>query len=253
MANQAEFRFYAELNDFLPKANRKRAFVYQFEGNPAVKDSIEAIGVPHVEVELIVVNGSSVSFSHQIKDNDRVAVYPVFESFDVSPVIKLREQLLRNTKFILDVHLGKLAKYLRMLGFDTLYQNDFDDPEIVDIAKRENRIILTRDIGILKIKSVTHGYWLRSQHPSKQLEEVVKRFHLSNSINLFERCMDCNGKIAEVDKDKILENLKPKTKKYYKQFYQCDNCGKIYWEGSHFVQMKKFAHRFLNENETKTC
>jgi hypothetical protein len=137
----ASFRFYAELNDFLPRAQRHTTFPYHFTGTPAVKDAIEAAGVPHPEVDLILVNGMSVAFDYPLRDGDRVAVYPVFESFDISPIVHLRPQPLRETKFILDVHLGKLAKHLRMLGFDTLYRNDYQDPDIIATALRERRII----------------------------------------------------------------------------------------------------------------
>ena len=147
----ANFRFYEELNDFLPENKRKIEYSYAFYGTPAVKDAIEAEGVPHTEVDLILVNGKSVGFDYLLQHSDRVSVYPVFETLDISPVIRLREKPLRESKFILDVHLGKLTKLLRRLGFDSNYRNDYSDPEIVNISLKEKRIILTRDRGILKI------------------------------------------------------------------------------------------------------
>jgi hypothetical protein len=131
MQNRAVFRFYEELNDFLPNNRKKTAFSYAFEGKPSVKDAIESVGIPHVEVDLILVNGESVDFKYQLRDNDHISVYPVFESLNISEVSKIREKPLRNMAFVLDVHLGKLAKYLRMFGFDTVYRNDYDDPEII--------------------------------------------------------------------------------------------------------------------------
>jgi uncharacterized protein with PIN domain len=239
MPTTIQIRFYEELNDFLPKKKRKVIFQHTYNGMMTIKDVIESLGVPHTEVDLILVNGESVNFNFKTKNNDLVAVYPVFESLDISNVTKLRPEPLRITKFVLDVHLGKLARYLRMLGFDTLYQNNYSDPEIIDISLKEKRIILTRDLGILKNGSVTHGYWLRSQKPKEQLEEVIKRFDLSSNIRPLNRCINCNGSIVIVEKQKIADQLKPKTIRYFDEFFQCTNCRKVYWEGSHYHRMVK--------------
>ncbi len=178
---QVAFRFYEELNDFLPFKYRKKRFEYNIATNTSVKDAIESLGVPHTEIDLILVNSNSVDFSCNLKEGDHVSVYPKFESFDIAELTKIRSEPLRKIKFILDVHLGKLAKYLRLLGFDTLYHNNLDDPEIIEIAKTEKRIILTRDLGILKNNKVTHGYWLRSQDSKEQLKEVIQRFDLKKN------------------------------------------------------------------------
>jgi len=241
MPNRATFRFYEELNDFFAKGKRKATIPVYFRGNPSVKDIIESIGVPHTEVDLILVNSKSVDFSYHLKNGDRVSVYPVFESLDISNVTHLRSKPLRQPKYILDIHLGKLAKLLRMLGFNTCYKNNYNDRQIVSIARDEKRIILTRDIGILKIKEVTHGYWIRSQNPKKQLQEVIDYFDLYSSIKPFHRCMICNGIIKKVKKESIHDNLEEKTKKYYNEFYRCESCGNIYWQGSHYDRMKKFV------------
>jgi hypothetical protein len=187
--NTASFRFYEELNDFLSKDKKKVTFSYQFKGNPGIKDTIEAIGIPHTEVDLIIVNGVSVDFNYRVKNNDQVSVYPVFESIDISPIVRLREKPLRKTCFILDVHLGKLVKTLRLLGFDALYRNDYADEEIMQIALQEHRIILTRDRNLLKRKAITHGYWIRSTSAEKQLDEVIRRFDLYSHIKPFTRCL----------------------------------------------------------------
>jgi len=247
MFNTAEFRFYEELNDFLPPECKKTMFPYHFNGHPAIKDSIEAIGVPHTEVDLILVNGKSVSFEYQLKPGDRISVYPVFESLDISPIVKLRDKPLRDIKFIVDVHLGKLAKLLRMFGFDTLYQNNFLDPEIIIRSVNENRVIITRDIGILKNKSVTHGYWVRSTFPEQQIKEVIKRFDLKSQVLPFHRCINCNGVLLPVDKNEILEKLQPKTIKYYNEFYRCSDCGNIYWQGSHYIKMMEKINNLMQE------
>ena len=248
--NTAHFRFYEELNDFLPREKKKVSFPYHFNGNPSVKDAIEAIGIPHPEVDLIVVNGESVGFDHLIQDGDRVAVYPPFESIDISPIVKLRDKPLRNVAFILDVHLGKLAKILRMLGFDSLYRNDYDDHEIVAISVRDHRIILTCDRGLLKHKVVTHGYCVRSRSPAHQLHEVIRRFDLGELFKPFHRCSVCNGFVHAVDKHTIIDQLESKTVEFYDQFYQCDQCGKIFWEGSHFDSLNRKIEAIINEHSS---
>ena len=153
----AQFRFYEELNDFLAPALRKCEFAYAFTGTPSVKDPIEAIGVPHTEVDLVLVDGESLDFTRRLTGGERVAVYPVFERLDIAPVTRLRARPLRRTRFVLDVHLGKMARYLRLLGFDALYRTDYDDATIIRLSLDEQRIILTRDRGVLKHTAVTHG------------------------------------------------------------------------------------------------
>jgi uncharacterized protein len=240
MVKQATIRFYEELNDFLPLEKKKVAFIYPFDGTPSIKDVIEAIGVPHVEVDLILVNGASVDFNYLLKDKDIVSVYPVFEALDIANVSHLRNGPLREVKFILDVHLGKLAKYLRMLGFDTFYQNDNDDHEIIRISLAEHRVILTRDVGLLKVKSVSHAYFIRSHKPKEQLKEVLRHFDLYHLIDPFNRCIKCNGKLEMVRKEEIIQQLEPLTIKYFNEFFRCTNCQSIFWEGSHYEHMKDF-------------
>jgi len=243
MTKKADFRFYEELNDFLPPERRKTWFAYEFTGKPSVKDAVEAIGVPHAEIDLILVNGESVDFSHHLGDCDRISVYPVFESLDISPVTRLRPHPLREPRFILDVHLGGLARNLRLLGFDTLYENDYDDPDIVAIALRDRRIILTRDVGLLKNGSVTHGYWIRNTNTREQLGEVIGRFDLAGSIRPFSRCLVCNGDIVPVPKDSVAATLEPKTRENFDEFFRCESCGKVYWKGSHYERMRQFVEK----------
>jgi uncharacterized protein with PIN domain/sulfur carrier protein ThiS len=244
----AEFRFYEELNDFLEPARRKRPFPYRFNGTPSVKDAIEAIGVPHTEVELVVVNGESVGWDHHLRDGDRVSVYPVFESIDVSAAVRLRPAPLREVRFVADVHLGKLARLLRMLGFDTVYQRDYSDEDIVGISVAERRIVLTRDRGILKTRAVTHGYWVRSSVPEEQLREVIARFDLASRARPFDRCMMCNGALVRVEKREVLGRLPRKTAMFYEEFFRCEVCGKVYWKGSHYERMKNAMRKVLGDD-----
>jgi len=239
--SRAEFRFYEELNDFLAPALRKRAFVYAFNGTPSVKDAIEAIGVPHTEVDLVLVDGESVDFTRRLAGGERVAVYPVFERLDISPVTRLRARPLRLTRFVLDVHLGKLARYLRLLGFDTRYQNDYDDDAIIGLARGESRVILTRDRGLLKHGAVTHGYWVRATAPRQQLAEIVRVFDLGGSVRPFTRCIRCNGELQRVPKSAVAERLPPRVRAHFEGFVQCPKCAAVYWPGSHYDKMRKMV------------
>ncbi len=248
MANNcATFRFYEELNDFLLQAQRKREIVYPFHDHPGIKDSIEALGVPHSEVDLIIVNGQSVGFDYPLQDGDRVAIYPMFESLDITPLLRLRPQPLRVIRFVVDVNLGKLARMLRWLGFDTLYRNDYQDREIVDISVKQQRIILTRDRRLLYAKAVTHGYWVREVDPERQIKEILTRFDLRRQIIPYARCQECNGLVSAVDKAVVLPRLEPKTIRYYNKFYQCADCGKVYWKGSHYSHMQEKLQRLLED------
>ncbi|NSW94592.1 MAG: Mut7-C ubiquitin/RNAse domain-containing protein [Bacteroidales bacterium] len=243
----ALFRFYEELNDFLPSSKKKVSFSYSFTGNPSVKDAIEAIGVPHVEVDLILANGRSVDFSYKLKDEDQISVYPVFESIDIAGFTRLRKKPLRVTRFITDAHLGRLAKNLRLCGFDTFFDQDLADKKIIEISLSEKRIILTRDKGLLKNREVTHGYWIRSINPDEQIREVIKRFDLKRNLNPFTRCLECNGILKIADEKEIASRLPPKTLQFYDEFRICPGCDRIYWNGSHYERMQKRINILISD------
>lgn len=247
MNNSVTCRFYEELNDFLPAHRRKKDFLHSFNTPSSIKDVIESLGVPHTEVELILVNGESVDFNYLIQHDDRISVYPMFESLDMSNAVKLRTKPLRDIKFVLDCHLGKLAKYLRFAGFDTLYKDRFEDAEIAEIAQKENRIVLTRDRNLLKRKIIDHGHYMREIKIDKQFIEVMHRFDLLDQINLFSRCSLCNGLLIEVDKQAVRQLLEPKTLQYVQEFKQCRDCQHVYWKGSHYEKIKELI------NEWKQC
>ena len=239
-------RFYEELNDFLPKEKKKTRFVHEFIDRTSVKDLVESLGVPHTEIDLILVNGKSVRFDYLINDGHDISVYPVFESFDIRDVQHLRPEPLREPKFIADVHLGKLTKYLRMLGYDVCYNNHLIDTEIVKIAREEKITILTRDLGILKRAEVTHGYFIRSQSAQKQTEEVIERFDLFREIKEFTRCMECNSELAAVPMEEVLEMLPPKVAASQTRFYKCSGCNKVYWRGTHHQHMQSLVKKIKN-------
>ena len=239
-------RFYEELNDFLPKSKQKQPFGVEFKGRQTVKDVIESQGVPHIEVDLVLVHGKPVDFSYQVQHEDKISVYPVFESFNISSVNELRDKPLRKTAFILDVHLGRLKTYLRLFGFDTLYRNDYEDEEIVKISNAEHRIILTRDVGILKRNEVKLGYWIRNIYPRQQIKEVMDRFDLYDRIEPFKRCSECNGMIEEVSRESVFGQLQPGTRKYFNKFFRCTGCEKIYWQGSHYTKLNDLISEILS-------
>jgi uncharacterized protein len=247
--NHAHFRFYAELNDFLPPERRMQNFVHSFDKNPSIKDTIEALGIPHTEVDLILANGESVNFNYLLRNGDRISVYPVFESIDITPILQVRPQPLREIRFVLDVHLGKLAGYLRMFGFDTLYRNDYEDALLAQISHDEKRILLTRDLGLLKRSMVTHGYFLRQTNPKQQLHEILRRFDLLRKAVPFSRCIHCNGAVHSVPKSDIRDQVKADILQYYDKFYRCHSCRKIYWKGSHYPKIQAFIEEVKGERE----
>jgi uncharacterized protein len=238
-------RFYEELNDFLHYSRRKKAFNFILTGKRTIKDIIESLGVPHTEIDLILANQKPVQFDYHPENEDMISVYPVFEAIDISAINLLRPKPLRETKFVLDVHLGTLARYLRLLGFDTLYRNDFDDEEIINLSLDGQRIILTRDLFILKNGKVTHGYFVRETNPKKQILEIVRRFDLKDQFKPFTLCLECNGKIVKVDKSAIENELRENTRKAFQEFYRCMDCRKIYWKGSHYEKMVKMVERIF--------
>jgi hypothetical protein len=243
---QATFRFYAELNDFLPPSRRHRDWQHAFWGNPAVKDTIEALGVPHTEVDLILANGRSVGFEYPLGEGDRISVYPIFEGLDIGSLVRLRPKPLRHPRFVLDTHLGRLAAYLRMFGFDSLYRNDFDDDELVGISRQEERIVLTKDRGLLKRARLTRGYYVRAIEPRQQIVELLRRFDLFSLCVPFSRCMHCNGLLEDVDKREIADQLLPGTRHAYDEFRRCAGCERIYWKGSHYQRMSAFIEEVLS-------
>lgn len=246
-------RFYEELNDFLPKSVRKKDIEYSFPGRRSVKDLIEAIGVPHVEIDLILVNGESVDFSYVVKDGDRISVYPVFETFAIDGVSRLLQSPLRDTKFVLDVHLGKLARRMRLLGLDTDYKKERDDIELADISERENRVLLTRDVQLLKRKNISRGIFVRNTDPDRQIVEILDRFDLWSACNPYERCIECNEKISTFSFEDNLSLLKEKVPEgvlsWCKKFYICSSCEKIYWKGSHYQKLQKIIEDIMSKKE----
>lgn len=238
-----EFRFYEELNDYLPLGQRKRAITREITGTPSVKDAIEALGVPHTEIDLILVDGRSVRFDRRLQGGERVAVYPEFERFDITPLHRLRPRPLRTPRFVADVHLGTLARFLRLLGFDTSYGNGFDDAALAEITSREKRILLTRDVGLLKRKAVVRGQWIRSRDPEQQLEELIEALHLKRAFKPFTRCMTCNGMLSVVARSAVAGRVPPRVYGRFRAFKECRDCARVYWRGTHYLRLERLVKK----------
>jgi len=206
-----------------------------------VKALIEDLGVPHTEIDLILANGESVDFAYRPEAGDRISVYPKFESWDIGPLSRVRPVPLRETRFALDVHLGRLARLLRMFGFDSLYRNLLEDEELVRVARLEKRIVLTRDRGLLKRRSVTHGYLVRSLLPRDQLREIVRRFDLLAVLRLGSRCVVCNVTLERVPKKQVLSRIPPAVARDYAEFSECPSCRRVFWRGTHWQTMTELA------------
>lgn len=246
---RADFCFHSELNHFLPPNKKQVNFHFCFKERASIKDIIESLGVPHPEVEIILVNGNAVNFSYIVQDGDSIQVYPVSAVSELLATISLRPQLPTIPRFVLDVHLGKLAASVRMLGFDTLYRNDYDDEELAQISAFEQRILLTRDKGLLMRSLVTFGYYVRATNPEQQVVEVLRRYNLFTIVTPFKRCIRCNGLLAPVTKASIIDQIPQKTRTTIDEFHRCRECSQIYWRGSHYEKMQKFIEEVLSSKD----
>jgi uncharacterized protein with PIN domain len=237
VAGYVDVRAYAELNDFLEPESRGVTVRRPFRSHQTVKDVLEAMGIPHTEVDLIVVNGNAESFAHRPASGDRIAAFPMFEALDIGSTARLRPVPLRNLRFVIDVNLGRLARLLRVLGFDVWWSSDAEDQTLVDISLGEGRILLTRDRALLKRRAVTHGLFVHSDQPEEQTLEVLRRLDLRQRLAPFTRCLRCNGRLVVVTKDEVIDELQPLTRRYYNDFSRCTECWQIYWPGSHHARL----------------
>jgi uncharacterized protein with PIN domain len=244
----ARFRFYQELNDFLAPQRRGREFACRCAPAATVKHMIEALGVPHTEVELVLVDGASVGFDRVLRDGERVAVFPMFEAFDVTPLVRVRAAPLRSMRslcFLADAHLGGLARLTRLMGFDTLYDNGWPDEEIERLATSEGRVVLTRDRELLKRRAITHGCYLRALRPLEQLRELFDRLHLERAARPFTRCIACNAALAPAAPALVAARVPADVRSRHERFSRCQGCGRVYWEGSHWRRMRGIVERFV--------
>lgn len=239
-SHTAEFRFYGGLNDFIDPVRRGKESLYIFDEHPSVKDAIESMGVPHTEVDLILADGNAVDFSFHLQDGGRISVYPHFFGPETAPEGRLHRPPPEPARFVLDGHLGKLARLLRLAGYDSLYKNHCGDFELAETAAKEGRVLLTRDRGLLMRRCVEYGHYVRETNPVQQLQEVMLRYDLK-AHNALTRCMACNGMIEAVDKQVILDRLQENTREHFNEFFRCAGCGRIYWEGSHYARLRRLV------------
>ncbi|MGD0339491.1 MAG: Mut7-C RNAse domain-containing protein [Bacteroidota bacterium] len=233
-------RFYAELNDFLPQERRGKETLYASQDGQQISDFLNSNNIPHENVDLILRNGKSVALHETLNDGDRLSCYPIFESLDIRDVTRIRSMPLRQPRFVLDVHLGKLASFLRMLGFDTLYDSGVTDTQLLDISVKEERTLLSKDRELLKNETLTRGYRVLSDDPREQIEEILHRFDLFSSTSPFSRCIRCNTPLEPIRKEKIVDRLPLKVQQFYDEFFYCDKCDQIFWKGSHYEKMRSF-------------
>ncbi|OBJ23458.1 hypothetical protein A5659_14675 [Mycobacterium sp. 1165196.3] len=238
-----EVRAYAELNDFVAAPLRGHTVRRPFKPHQSVKDVLEAMGIPHTEVDLILVNDAARGFDYRPVSGDRVAAYPVFEALDIGPTGRLRPVPLRDPRFVVDVNLGRLAWLLRLFGFDVWWSNDADDQTLAEISGAQRRILLTRDRGLLKRRAVTHGLFVRSDDPEEQAVAVLRRLDLERRLAPLSRCVRCNGMLAPVAKEDVIDELEPLTREHYDDFSRCTQCGRIYWAGSHHAKLVALVER----------
>ena len=222
---QATFRFVGELNDFLQRERREQAFATSCARAATTKHMIEALGVPHTEVGRILVNGAGSGFDRLLEEGDDVLACP--QRTPAAPGIR----------FVADAHLGGLARLLRMAGFDTLYENGYQDEEIVAIALRETRTVLTRDRALLMRREVGHGCYLHTIRPEAQLRELFGRLGLAALARPFTLCLHCNLPLRPVEKEQVRDRLPESVRAQHTGFTTCDACHRVFWKGSHHKRM----------------
>ncbi len=242
----AYFYFHAELNYFLPQHRKQVKITHFFEERASIKDMIESLGVPHPEIAFINVNGEYVNFSYIVADGDTINVYPISARSVIIPSVSVLPKSLSITRFVLDIHLGKLATSLRLLGFDTLYRNDYDDEKLAQISYNQARVLLTRDKGLLMRSLVTDGYYVRNTNPQEQIIEVLQRFDLFKLIAPFKRCLRCNGLLESVDKQSIIDQIPENVRSQIDHFQRCQDCERVYWKGSHYERLQQFIDEVLD-------
>ena len=234
---KVRLRFHGDLNVFLRSRAGDAVIERRLAEKTSIKDIIESCGVPHPEVDLILVDEQTVGFDYTLANDAKVEVFPV-ENRDTNRTEK-RLQTISIARFVADGHLGGLTRNLRLLGFDVAYPKNADDRQLLEVMARENRALLTRDRRLLMHGVVQHGYCPRSQNADEQTIEVIRRFDLLELIAPFTRCLRCNALLEAAAKADVIDKLEPLTKIYYDQFRRCPDCKQIYWSGSHFPKLQK--------------
>lgn len=238
-----EIRCYAELNDFLPLPRRQRAFAHSFSTAGSVKDTLESLGIPHPEIDLILVNGQPAGFDRLLAAGDRVAAFPLFRRLDVSAVSPVHLPLPPQARFLLDGHLGRLARHLRLLGIAADHQAEADDAALAAAAAAGDRILLTRDLDLLKRSVVRRGYRVRTTDPFDQAVEVLCRFDLAGRLAPFTRCLPCGARLEEATAEEAAGRVPARVAARHTDYRRCPACDRLYWAGSHHRRLAALVDR----------
>lgn len=239
--SQVSFRFYAQLNDFLPPGRRRRSFTHAISGTSSTKDTVEALGIPHPEIDLLLVNGASVDFGYRLQSGDAVSVYPAFQSFDLAGMYRVGTSPPEPARFVVNGHLGKLGAFLRLAGFDALVLDD--DAAVGAAAARDGRVVLTRDLNLLKRNAIRYGRYVRSTDPEAQLAEVCEHFNLTAHVKPFTRCLRCNELVRSIAKTDLGDRVPPRSRACFEHFVVCPACHRVYWRGSHYERLHYLLER----------
>jgi len=234
-----------DLDFFLGARTRGGKAERHLSEKTSVKDVIESFGIPHPEVDLILVNGKAVDFAYPLTSDTEMDLYPPGIQSSHSREKHLQAHTIR--AFVADGHLGKLVRDLRLVGIDVSYDPMAEDRQLVEIASRSDRALLTRDRRLLMHAAVQHGYYLRSQNPLEQTIEVLQRFDLGSVLSPFSRCLRCNALLEPAEKENVIGQLEPLTKIYYDEFRRCTGCAQVYWSGSHFTKLQKRLEQIRSE------
>lgn len=232
---QAQLLAHGELVDHLGPNRAGRRFSVEFELPLGVRDLVQSCGIPHVEVGRLEVDGAASDWTKRVDGGASIELWPRYPLDHTEP----------DVRFLLDVHLGKLARLLRLLGFDTAYGNDASDQQLAARAAGESRILLTRDRGLLMRSVVQRGRWVRSTDPEKQAVEVLRAFDIGVETRPLTRCMDCNGVLEPAEPSAVV--VPPGVAARHSRYHRCACCGRVYWPGSHHVELEGTVDRILDE------
>jgi uncharacterized protein len=234
--HEAEITFAAELALFLRPSRRPgRSVTVACDGVSTIGHLVESLGVPLTEVGPITVNGNRVAPGYRPEGGDVATV-------SATP----RPQPLASARFVLDVHLGTLARRLRLLGVDTAYASDRDDDALIEQANAEQRVLLTQDRGLLRRRRLWRGAYVRGARPDEQLADVLGRF--APPLAPWTRCTACNGILSTARKADVEQLLMPGTRRTYQDFSRCERCGRVYWRGAHSSKLEAVVESALGRH-----
>ncbi|MDR7302441.1 Mut7-C RNAse domain-containing protein [Haloactinomyces albus] len=208
-----------ELWSFVAPRHRREQVLVRYDGTASLGHVVQSLGIPLTEVGALLVDGVPTEHSQRPGPAATVEIRPVE-----------RPQAIR-AHFVLDVHLGTLARRMRLLGIDTAYRNDAEDGALIEQSAREERVLLSKDRGLLRRRALWSGAFVRGTRPAEQLADVLGRF--APGLNPWTRCLACNGELAAVAKSEVVDELEPGTRRCYDVYARCRSCGRVYWRGAH--------------------